>query len=224
MRTLQISALAAAATLSLSAQAAPTFYNSEAAFMAAAAGIPLTTETFNNYSGSNTKNITNLASGLNISSNADLSDANDDVNCADNGKGKGKGKDKDNGNCISFSTPKKGSSQEFTFDSGAINAFGLFLGDLATTGWSTLMLKTSNGDTTSYSLNSGRGSDRYYFGLVDLAATFTSVTLTNSAENDLVYIDNVSWGKGNVVPEPGILAMLGLGLAGVAVARRRRQA
>lgn len=214
MRTLQLSALAAAATLSLSAHAAPTFYSSEAAFKAAAAGIPLTTETFSNYSGQPTTSITNLASGLNISSNVNLSDASG-YDCAGNSW---------SGACISFSTPSQGSSQLFTFDSGAINAFGLFLGDLATVGRSILTLTTSTGATKQYSLDSGWGNASYYFGVVDLEDTFTSVRLQNSDGGDVVYIDNVSWGKGNVVPEPGILAMLGLGLglAGMAMVRRRQ--
>lgn len=212
MRTLQLSALAAAATLSLSAQAAPTFYSSEAAFMAAAAGIPLTTETFNNYSGQPTTSITNLASGLNISSNTYLYDENNTTNCAGSTKG----------NCISFDTPWNGSSQLFTFDSGAINAFGLFLGDLATVGQTLLTLTTSTGATKSYTLNNSSSGNERYFGVLDLDATFTSVRLQNSDYGDTVYIDNVSWGKGNVVPEPGILAMLGLGLAGMAMVRRRQ--
>ena len=46
-----------------------------------------------------------------------------------------------------------------------------------------------------------------------------NITLTSS--NDFVNIDNLYFGT--VVPEPGTLALLGIGLAGMGLARRRRK-
>lgn len=215
MRSTRLLALATASLLSLSAQAAPVFYTTEAAFLTATSGLALSLETFDAHKPPTRKVINNLTSGLNITSNTNLFDVNNSNYCAGTG------------NCISFTTPSGGSLQTFTFDSGSVNAFGVFLGDLADTGGTILTLTTSTGATQSYSLNLSNNTERY-FGILDLTSPFTSVSMRNSDSGDEVFIDNVRWGKSpavqqsTAVPEPGMLALLGVSLAGVALARRRQ--
>ena len=60
-----------------------------------------------------------------------------------------------------------------------------------------------------------------FFGFVSDVA-FTSVTFTGLA-NDVYGIDDVTWSTASV-PEPGILGLLGAGLVGLALTRRRRAA
>lgn len=216
MRSTHLLALATASLLSLSAQAAPIFYASEASFLEATSSLPLTLENFQSYNPGKPPVTSDLTSGLNITSNVTLQFQNNSNYCAGNGR------------CIVFTTPGIGSLQTFTFDIGAVNAFGIFLGDLATMGSTTLKLTTSNGDFQSYNLSGLASANERYFGIVDLTTPFTSVTLSNSRSGDAVYIDNVRWGKSPVVqqsttvPEPGVLALLGVSLAGVALARRRQ--
>ena len=51
---------------------------------------------------------------------------------------------------------------------------------------------------------------------------FTSLTILDSS--DSVMIDNFAFGTAAAVPEPGTLALLGIGLLGMGAARRRKKA
>lgn len=222
MRSTHLFALATASLLSLSAQAAPVFYNSEAAFLTATSALSLSLESFQSYTPGQPPVTSNLNSGLNINTNAAFTFQNNNNYCGVNVNSNGAER------CIQFTTPNGGSLQTFTFDMGTVNAFGIFLGDLSTTGGTTLTLGNSNGASQSYVLPNASSGNERYFGIVDLTTPFTSVTLRNSAGGDVVYIDNARWGKSPVVqqstavPEPGMLALLGMSFAGVALARRRR--
>lgn len=206
LRFVPTAALIVASALSLAAHASPSFYATETSFLAAVSGATLSTESFETFSGSGT-NLNSLASGLNIQSNTSLSSTN--TYCAVGSK------------CLSFSTPLQGSSQVFTFDEGAVNAFGFALGDLGTVGDTTLSVTTSTGASASYVVHDlGRGNQRY-LGVLDLGGYFTSVTVQNSDSGDLVTIDNVRWGTYNTVPEPGDLALLSMGMTALALRRRK---
>lgn len=211
MRSTYLFSLAAITLLPLSAQASPIFFTSESAFVAAMPTLTLPQENFQEYNKNKLPVPSNLESGLNITSNASLVYQDKSNYCSGN-----------NGKCLSFTTPTGGSLQTFTFDIGAVNAFGIFLGDLADTGGTTLTFTTNTGATQSYTFANSADNVERYFGIVDLSTPFTSVTMRNSDAGDQVFIDDIRWGKSNAVPEPGMLALLGASLAGVAVARRRR--
>lgn len=99
----------------------------------------------------------------------------------------------------------------FIFDS-AIYAFGLDYGNYSSSTASVIL----NG----YSASTTNGG---FFGIIDSNA-FTTVTYSATGSGSL--FDNVTYSatQTNQVPEPGALVLMGLGLVGLAVARRRNLA
>lgn len=109
------------------------------------------------------------------------------------------------------------------FANGDFNAFGFYLSDANDQGAS-LSLNFREGGTLVKYLNfagSGNGNLAYISLISD--SVFDSVSLMfdnqNNSANDGWGIDNVTLAK---VPEPGTLALLGLGLTGLFMARRRQ--
>jgi hypothetical protein len=105
---------------------------------------------------------------------------------------------------------------------GNYNAFGFYLSD-ANDQDASLILKFADGLVSeSLALTSplGDGNVAYFSLFSDLAFTSASLVFDNGVgENDGWGIDGVTLAK---VPEPGTLALLGLGLAGLSIARRRK--
>jgi hypothetical protein len=197
------------------ANAIPSFYDDMTAFDTAAAAVTLNLDTLDSHpSGS----LPSSANGITISTN-------------NNGK-IDTSPEYGSGHVVSFYTASGGTEITFTF-STPINAFGIDVFDLGTDGPTTFTVALLS-DSMGYNLPDTdiRGL-KSFFGVVDTATTFSTVILTNSDSGDYIELDNVQYGKNaelvlqspaNDVPEPGTLALFGIGLAGLGFARRRRAA
>jgi len=201
----------AATALAGAAQATPVFYTSQATFLAAAsaAGITLHLENYETASFSPTNNLTTLASGVNIDSNVTLTLRTVNSLCGGTS------------DCVSYTTGSGGNAlQTYTFDSGAVNAFGTMLGDIGDAGGTSVTITNSNGATTTFVLPNQPSGNENYYGIIDFGATFQSVSIESSDPLDTIYIDNTRWGR--TVPEPATALLLGLGLLGASASRRRK--
>jgi len=62
-----------------------------------------------------------------------------------------------------------------------------------------------------------------FFGFSDSGASIASIAYFTGTGGDYVGVDDIRYGNaGNAVPEPATLAILGLGLAGLSISRRRK--
>lgn len=129
------------------------------------------------------------------------------------------------------------SQEEFSIDFGtAISAFGFYGSDISDSGsLLSLALTDSHGDTHNVQVTNNRFYDsenQLFFGFIDTSLSYTKIQFTSDFSGDFFGFDDMTIGdlgqvttNPNSVPEPGNLAMLGLGflcMVPLLLSRRRR--
>lgn len=100
-----------------------------------------------------------------------------------------------------------------------VTAFGIDMRGLGTVGTTTFSGTLSNGATATFFTDyAGDDSTTLFVGFVD-AAGFTSVTFSGTRPDDGLYFDRMQI---TAVPEPGAVGLLLAGLGVTAIAARRR--
>lgn len=147
--------------------------------------------------------------------------------------------------CGRFNTSSSGNPGLWWEVSGVFNlafsdpiaAFGFFATDIGDfNGQVTMDLTRSSDNGVTHlvipnTLN-GPNASLLFFGFIDAGETYTNISFGNTATgSDFFGFDDMTIGDlrqvqqgGGSVPEPGTLAILGLGIAGLAAMRRRRKA
>ena len=113
-----------------------------------------------------------------------------------------------------------GGSTTFSF-ANPIDAFGVYITGLQTDLVPQETLTFSDGSSRAIDTPASVRGGGAFLGFTDFGASIVSVTY--NATNDIVALDDVRYDVPNAtVPEPATLGLLGLGLAGIGFARRRK--
>lgn len=119
-----------------------------------------------------------------------------------------------------------GGSVTFNF-ANPVDAFGFYVTGLQTDLVQQQTITYVDGSSVSQVINfpSATGGGGAFVGFIDYGQSVASVTF--NATNDILTFDDLRFGNSvndpNPVPEPTTLALFGLGLMGLASARRRKQ-
>ncbi len=114
-----------------------------------------------------------------------------------------------------------------TFDAPQV-AFGFYGTDIGDFGGQlSLSFGGGGGVLVPHTIGAGGSTngDAFFYGIIDTDNPFSSVEFLNSDASDQFGFDNFTIGDvSQVVPEPGSMALFGIGLVGLVGRRRRRRA